>query len=254
MDGSGPRRPRVPGGPGGPRATDGRGGNGGRGGGPRDPAPVLAGVRGGGAGADGPAGGVPGAPSDKPVAPPAFTEALLSMRGVRLRPEVVLQEIPAPTRLAPYAAALTAEVTLDAAGMDPDALLGHGRFVLLHDPDGQPAWGGDTRVVVMAKARLEDEMGADPMLGEVGWAWLQDALDGRGCGVHHVTGTVTRVLSETFGGLELQGAATEIEVRASWTPATHDLGPHLGAWADLCSSAAGLEPLPHGVVPLAPRH
>ena len=80
---------------------------------------MLAGVRGGGAGADGPAGGVPGAPSDKPVAPPAFTEALLSMRGVRLRPEVVLQEIPAPTRLAPYAAALTAEVTLDAADLEP---------------------------------------------------------------------------------------------------------------------------------------
>ena len=187
------------------------------------------------------------------VAPPDFEAALLSLRGHRLRPELHLEEVPAPTRLAPYALALTGEVNTD-PGADPDTFLGHGRFVVLHDPAGQDAWHGTFRVVVMAKARLEDEMGADPLLGEVGWSWLTDALTDAGAGFHHLSGTVTRVLSETFGGLELRGGEVEIEVRASWTATTPDLGPHLRAWATLACTAAGLEPLPENVTALTRRH
>lgn len=185
-------------------------------------------------------------------APIEFQEGLYSLRRVQLRPEMVLQEVPAPTRLAPYAAALTGEVTRDPVGMDPDAMLAHGRFVILHDPDGQPAWDGHTRIVVMAKAALDEEMGDDPLLGEVGWAWLVDGLTECGAGFHHLSGTVTRVLSESFGGLELSDYRVEIEVRASWTPNTTELTPHLTAWAQLCASAGGLEPLPEGVSPLTP--
>ncbi|UNX53364.1 DUF3000 domain-containing protein [Georgenia sp. TF02-10] len=187
------------------------------------------------------------------VAPPDFETALLSLRGHRLRPELRLEEVPAPTRIAPYALALTGEVNTDVRGRDPDALLGHGRFVVLHEPAGQDAWHGTFRVVVMAKARLEPELGADPLLGEVGWAWLTDSLREAGAGYHHLSGTVTRVLSETFGGLELRGGDVEIEIRASWTPVTTDLGPHLLAWAALTCAAAGLEPLPENVTMLTPR-
>jgi hypothetical protein len=187
------------------------------------------------------------------VAPPDFEAALLSLRGHRLRPELHLEEIPAPSRLAPYALALTGEVNTD-PGSDPDSFLGHGRFVVLHDPAGQDAWHGTFRVVAMAKARLEDELGADPLLGEVGWSWLTDALTDAGAGYHHLSGTVTRVLSETFGGLELRGGEVEIEVRASWTATTPDLGPHLRAWATLTCTAAGLEPLPENVTALTRRH
>ena len=42
-----------------------------------------------------------------------FRTALTSLREVRLRPEMVLEEAPAPQRLAPYAIALTAEVVVD---------------------------------------------------------------------------------------------------------------------------------------------
>jgi hypothetical protein len=190
---------------------------------------------------------------DVPVAPPDFQNALESLRGHRVRPELRLEEVPAPSRIAPYALALTGEVNATPGTMDPDGFLGHGRFVVLHDPAGQEAWHGTFRVIVMAKARLEDEMGADPMLGEVGWTWLTDALTEAGAGYHDLSGTVTRVLSETFGGLELRGGQVEIEVRASWTPTTTDLGPHLMAWAALTCTTAGLEPLPDNVTSLTRR-
>lgn len=188
--------------------------------------------------------------SDGAQVPPAFEEALLSLRGHRQRPEVHLEEVPAPTRIAPYALALTAEVNPTA---EPETLLGSGRFVVLHDPEGQSAWNGTFRIIVMARARLEDELGADPLLGEVGWAWLTDALESAGAGYHSLSGTVTRVLSESFGGLVLRDQSVEIEVRASWSPNTTDLGPHLMAWTQLAASASGLEPLPDGVTALTPR-
>lgn len=188
--------------------------------------------------------------SDGAAVPPDFEEALLSLRGHRQRPEVHLDEVPAPTRVAPFALALTAEIN---PTPEPETLLGSGRFVVLHDPDGQPAWNGTFRVVVMARAHLEDEMGADPLLGEVGWAWLTDSLASAGAGYHSLSGTVTRVLSESFGGLALRDREVEIEVRASWTPNTTDLGPHLTAWLELACSTSGLEPLPEGVTALAPR-
>lgn len=188
--------------------------------------------------------------SDGAQVPPAFEEALLSLRGHRQRPEVHLEEVPAPTRIAPYALALTAEVNPTA---EPETLLGSGRFVVLHDPEGQSAWNGTFRIIVMARARLEDELGADPLLGEVGWAWLTDALESAGAGYHSLSGTVTRVLSESFGGLVLRDQSVEIEVRASWSPNTTDLGPHLMAWTQLAASASGLEPLPDGVTAMTPR-
>ncbi|MGC0271595.1 DUF3000 domain-containing protein [Pseudactinotalea sp. Z1739] len=184
------------------------------------------------------------------VAPEEFEAALLSLREHRLRPELRLEEVPPPTRIAPYALALTGEIN---PSTDPDDFLGNGRFVVLYDPEGQEAWNGTFRVIVMARARLEDELGADAMLGEVGWSWLTDALATEEAGYHSLSGTVTRVLSETFGGLELRGGEVEIEVRASWTPTSTDLAPHLRAWALLACQAAGLPPMPDNVSSLNRR-
>lgn len=182
-----------------------------------------------------------------PVAPPDFEAALLSLRGHRLRPELHLEEVPAPTRIAPYALALTGEVN---PSRDPDDILGSGRFVVLYDPEGQEAWNGQFRVIVMARAQLEDEFGADPMLGEVGWSWLVEALESEGADFHSLSGTVTRVFSETFGGLHLRSGEVEIEIRASWTPVSTDLAPHLRAWALMTCTTAGLPPIPDNVSPL----
>jgi hypothetical protein len=179
-------------------------------------------------------------------APEEFLAAVRGLRAVRLRPEVVLEEVPAPQRIAPFALALSAELVAD------DEELATGRFVLLHDPASPEAWDGTFRVVTFVRAVLEPELGADPLLGQVGWSWLEEALDGAGAEAHALGGTVTRVVSESYGSLSAKPATVELEVRASWTP----VGPaadHLQAWAALLSTVGGLPPLPDGVAPLARR-
>ncbi len=165
---------------------------------------------------------------------------------MRLRPEVRLTEVPAPQRIAPYAVALSAEVVAPGG----EHSLATGRFVLLHDPTCPEPWEGDWRAVTFASAELEQEVASDPALGEVGWAWLVEALTHRELAYSAEAGTVTRVVSESFGGLADRDTRVELEVRASWTPTDGALGEHLLAWSDLLSTLAGLPPLPEGVVAL----
>ena len=182
-------------------------------------------------------------------APEEFLRALDALRSTRLRPEVVLEEVPAPQRIAPYAVALSADV-VPAPGADE---LASGRFVLLHDPAEPEPWHGSFRAVTFVRAELEPEMGADPALGGVGWAWLLDALADRDAAYTAEGGTVTRVVSESFAALADRPPSVEIEVRASWTPLDGDLTPHLRAWVDLLCTVAGLPPLPEGVTALPGR-
>lgn len=174
--------------------------------------------------------------------PAGFALAVESLRAARLRPEVEVEPTPAPKRMAPHAYALTADVAGDAAT---------GRLVLLHDPAGQEAWHGEFRLVTFVRAPLEPDIAADPLLLSVGWAWLTEALAGRGAPYTAESGTVTRVASESFGGMASEPATADIEIRASWTPLEPDLGPHVLAWGDVLTTAAGLLPLPAGVVAIS---
>jgi hypothetical protein len=180
-------------------------------------------------------------------APPAeFSAALAQFRAAALRPEIVCEEMPAPQRVAPYAAALSADVVVD--GND----LGTGRIVLLHDPAGNDAWQGTFRCVAYARADIEPEMVTDPLLSEVGWSWLMDALTAHKAEFLAPSGTVTRVASESFGGMADDPATAQIEVRASWTP-QGDLVRHVEAWGELLCTAAGLPPVPSGGVAMPSR-
>ncbi|MCL1900221.1 MAG: DUF3000 domain-containing protein [Promicromonosporaceae bacterium] len=179
--------------------------------------------------------------------PERFAAALQTLRRPQVRPEVVLREIPAPGRIAPYAVALEGEVVI------ADDELSAGRFIALHDPAGQEAWRGDFRVVTYLQATLEPEMAADPLLQEVAWSWVTEAVADSGLALTELGGTVTRVLSTSFGSLEESPQAVDLELRASWTPEDTDLGAHLRLWIDLMSTIGGLPPLPDGVTPLAPR-
>ena len=152
---------------------------------------------------------------------PSSPAALEDLHHARLRPEIRLTEVPAPQRIAPYAVALTADV-VDPRDTDDD--LASGRFVLLHDPSAPEPWGGEWRAVTFARAELEPELATDPLLGEVGWSWLIDALAPRGLEYVAEAGTVTRVVTQSFAGLADRPASVEMEVRASWTP----LGPEVG--------------------------
>lgn len=182
--------------------------------------------------------------------PEEFSRALLALRSAVPRPEVVLEETPAPQRLAPYAVALTADVQ---APQDPGTELGTGRLVLLHDPAGHDAWQGTLRLVTYVRAELDQEMAADPLLPGVGWAWLTEALAGHGAAFTAASGTVTRVASESFGAISAEPASAQIEIRASWTPLDDALGAHLLAWCDLLCTTAGLPPVVPGVVALPTR-
>jgi hypothetical protein len=178
-----------------------------------------------------------------------FTQALRDLRVARLRPEVRLTEVPAPSRIAPFAVAMTAEV-VTAGIMDEGDELASGRFVLLHDPSAPEPWDGMWRAVTFARAELEPELANDPMLGAVGWSWLMDALEQHDATYVAEGGTVTRVVSESFAGLDDRSIKVEMEIRASWTPTGPNLGIHLQAWADLLCTIAGLPSLPEGVVAL----
>ena len=173
--------------------------------------------------------------------PPAFRAAVDALRSARVRPHVEVEPTPAPQRLAPHAYALEAVV------VDGEQELADGRLVLLHDPAGHDAWQGTFRLVTLVRAELEAEMAADPLLPEVCWSWLTGALQGRGLGYGEPSGTITRASSHYFGGLAERPAASQIEIRASWTPregmgGVPDTAAHLAAWCDLLAQVGGLPP------------
>jgi hypothetical protein len=183
--------------------------------------------------------------------PAAFTAALAAARSAVMRSELVVTEIPAPGTLAPWSFALAADVT--PARHDNDSDFGTGRFVLLYDPASPEAWNGQFRVICYAQAPLETEMGVDPFIADVAWSWLTEALDARGARYTSASGTATRILSTGFGELEAQGQGAQIEVRASWTPADHDVASHVEGWGELLCMLAGLPPAIEGVSLLSAR-
>lgn len=182
-----------------------------------------------------------------PPLPADFQAALSSLRTTRSRSELTLEEIPAPTRLAPFGVALGAEVVLDGEE------LATGRFILLHDPNGSALWEGTFRIVTYIRAQLEPDMGNDSLLGNVAWAWLVEALAEHGAQYRSAGGTATRILSESYGTLAARDDAVDIELRASWTPTSPAVQAHLEAWSQMVCTFAGLPPVPDGVTLLPAR-
>jgi hypothetical protein len=177
--------------------------------------------------------------------PPDFVEALDGIQAASIRPEVRLAESPAPQQLAPYAAAVTATVTV--AGDD----IAQGRLILLCDPAGHDAWEGRLRLVTYLRTTLEAEFITDPLLPQVAWGWLAETLEAHDVPMVAPSGTVTRVQSHPFGelaeGEEEPGG--ELEIRASWSP-VGDMAAHLEAWIEVLCTACGLPPTAPGVVPM----
>ncbi|MEO3869098.1 DUF3000 domain-containing protein [Nonomuraea sp. B12E4] len=184
---------------------------------------------------------------DQPPPPTAFTRAAASLRLAEVRPEIELEDLPAPQRLAPYSAAIGASVYRD------DDELAVGRLILLYDPDGQRGWEGPFRLVAYVRADMEPEITSDPLLGPVAWSWLTEALEAHQADYSAAGGTVTRAVSEGFGNKADDPVTTELELRASWSPAQEDLSGHVAAWCDLMCLAAGIPPLPPDVAAMPRR-
>jgi hypothetical protein len=202
---------------------------------------------------------VPGAPASlrtagEGVGDVAFRRAVADIEAGlaaqrEVRPELAFEDEPAPRRLAPYAAAIAASV------LEGDTEVGWGKFVLLYDPAGQAGWDGQFRIIAYVRAELDPEIAADPLISEVGWSWLLEALEARAPAYGQTSGTVTRVVTEGFGSKQDEPMSTGFELRASWTPEGDDGAPpaldgHVAAWCDALCMAAGLPPL--GVSALRP--
>lgn len=188
--------------------------------------------------------------SSPPVAG-AFAAAAAAVREAASRDDLSVTEIPAPGGLAPHALALAGDVVGASGRADPE--LGTGRFVLLHDESAPEAWGGVFRVVCFAQAPLETDLALDPFVADVAWSWLVDSLDAGGASHHSASGTATKVLSSGYGELAAHGDGAQLELRASWTPTSTDLAPHVAAWSELICTLAGLPPTVEGVTLLASR-
>jgi hypothetical protein len=182
-----------------------------------------------------------------------FEEMIELLRTFTPRNEIILEEVPAPQKLAAYSFAFTADISNGALG-DSEDEVASGRFVILHEPGGQDTWEGDFRCVTFMRADVDSEMQEDPLLPEVGWNWLLDSLNATGAIYNAPSGTVTRVSSASFGKLSPRNDESEIEIRASWSPvitSPEDMFTHVQAWCNLITEVAGLPPLPEGVSTIA---
>lgn len=185
--------------------------------------------------------------------PAPFRDAVAAMNAVSVRPEIELGPIRPPQRLAPYSYALGAEVKHPDLEIVPERSEGDafGRLILLYDPEGADAWDGTLRLVAYIQADLDASEAVDPLLPEVAWSWLNDALETR---LQHVTalgGTVTATTSVRYGDISGPPRANQLELRASWTATTPDLGDHVEAFCEVLEHAAGLPP--SGVTNLSSR-
>lgn len=182
--------------------------------------------------------------------PEAFEQAIRSAESATPRHELRVFETAAPQGLAPHQRAWAADV--EPSKVSDDREFGTGRLVLLYDPDEPEAWGSAFRMVVFAQAPIDTTMGSDEFLPNVAWSWLIDALDQRSAQYHAAAGTATTVLSTGFGQLAEEGQGAQIEVRASWSPLTNDLAPHMEAWFEFVCMLAGFPPSTEGVATISP--
>ena len=185
--------------------------------------------------------------------PTQFREAVAAMTAAEVRSEIELGPIRPPQRLAPYSYALGAEVRRPEGDIVPEVSDGDafGRLILLHDPDGAEAWDGTMRLVAFIQADLDPAEAVDPLLPEVAWSWLLEALESRSEHVTALGGTVTATTSVRYGDISGPPRAHQLEIRASWTATTLALGIHVEAFCEVLEHAAGLPP--SGVTDLSSR-
>ncbi|MBV8349014.1 MAG: DUF3000 domain-containing protein [Mycolicibacterium sp.] len=185
--------------------------------------------------------------------PAAFSAAVTAMNAAVVRPEIELGPIRPPQRLAPYSYALGAEVRHPETDIVPERSEGDafGRLILLYDPEGAEAWDGTMRLVAYVQADLDATEAVDPLLPEVAWSWLVDALESRPGRMTALGGTVTATTSVRYGDIAGPPRAHQLELRASWTALTPDLEVHVQAFCEVLEHAAGLPPV--GVTDLGSR-
>ena len=147
-----------------------------------------------------------------------------------VHPSIEVGPIRPPQRLAPYSYAVGAEVK-HTVGEDVG-----------EQSDGDEAWNGTMRLVAYIQADVDETLASDPLLPEVGWSWLVDALGNRAEPVTALGGTVTSTSSVRYGDIAGPPKAHQLELRASWTAGSVELASHVEAFCEVLAYAAGLPP------------
>jgi len=182
---------------------------------------------------------------ERNAGPARFQAALQSLKKSHIRSEVQLTEAPAPSRIAPYAIAIDGEIASSNSGDELASDTAQGTFVLLYDPQGQENWDGQFRIVTYLEVQVDRAEASDPMLPSVAWSWVTDAIEQHQ--VSGLSGTVSLVSSSSFGEQGEKASKSVLQIRASWSPSTEQIGPHLAMWAEMLAIAGGLERLPSAV-------
>lgn len=166
------------------------------------------------------------------------------MGAATVHPGIELGPIRPPQRLAPFSYAIGAEVKHVETEVVPEQSEGDafGRLILLYDPNGDEAWNGTLRLVAYIQADVDASLAGDPLLPEVAWSWLVDALEARNEPLNALGGTVTATSSVRYGDIAGPPRAHQLELRASWTPTTVELASHVEAFGEVLAYAAGLPP------------
>ena len=98
------------------------------------------------------------------------------------------------------------------------------------------------RLVAYIQADMEHELASDPLLPDVAWEWLTEALADTGATLTNLGGTVTATASVRFGEIGGPPRSHQLEMRASWTAEELDLTPHVLAFSRVLANVAGLPP------------
>lgn len=175
---------------------------------------------------------------EEPENPAAeFSAALLSIKQTALREELSIAQLAAPQDIATHSIAFSAELKSETS--EVSGKLGTGRFVLFWSPEPQENWTSNFRVVCFARSPLESDIGRESDGVDVTWDWLTSALNNSGAEHAALAGTTTRIISTGHGMMDQQSEHSEIEIRASWSPAGTDLRKHLEAWQNLVCVMSG---------------
>jgi len=166
-----------------------------------------------------------------------FAAMLEPLRTLAGRKEIELTQIPSPKGIAPESVAISAEIVHETASDH-----GVSRLVFCRDPEIPEGWNSEYRVIGYAKSPIELEMAKDDYTAALPWEWLKDALRNDRASFANEAGTTTTVISTGHGSLIGQPQYAELEIRASWTPTSMDLAPHVIAWTELLALISGLPP------------
>lgn len=151
------------------------------------------------------------------------------------RDQLLVTAAPAPKKLAPFGVSLLGEIETEQHFADS-------RVVVLYNPAGDPAWNSTARVVIFIKADIEPDLADDPLILQIAWQWLHEALQKFGAEALELSGTVTRTSSKGYGAIEEENPSS-LEIRASWSPTdVAAIDKHISAWGELVCVAAGIDP------------